>query len=200
MLKIGLTGGVGCGKSTVAQLFADLGMPVLDSDQIARELVEPGQPALAAIVTRFGKAVLTPDGRLDRAVLRGRIYADAEARRVLEAILHPLVYQELAERAAGLDAPYCLFVIPLLVETGRQAFVDRILLVDCPLEQQYERVRRRDGLSDAAIERIIRAQASREEKLACADDVIENVGSIEPLRRQVELLHRAYLGLAQIRA
>ncbi len=196
MLKIGLTGGVGCGKSTVAELFAAKGVPVFDADQIARELVEPGQPALAAIAAQFGDAVLV-DGRLDRAALRKRIYADVESKRTLEAILHPLVYQALADRAGRVQAPYCLFAIPLLIETGRRAFVDRILLVDCLDGQQYARVRGRDGLDDAAIGRIIQAQASREEKLAVADDIIDNTGPIERLREQMERLHQTYLALAR---
>lgn len=195
MLKVGLTGGVGCGKSTVAELFAAKGVPVLDADQIARELVEPGQPALSAIVAQFGNAMLT-DGRLDRRALRERIYVDATAKQALEAILHPLVYQSLAEKAAHLQAPYCLFAIPLLLETGRQAFVDRVLLVDCQVEQQYERVRNRDGLDDSAIGRILQAQASREEKRAAADDIIDNQGSVDRLQEQVDELHRAYLAAA----
>lgn len=199
MLRVGLTGGVGCGKTTVAQMFADMGVPVFDADQIARELVEPGRPALAAIVREFGGGVLV-DGRLDRKAMRERIYADASAKRALEAILHPLVYRALDEEAGHLKEPYCIFAIPLLLETGRRAFVDRILVVDCPPEQQYKRVGRRDGLADAEIGRIIQSQAGREEKLAAADDVIENAGSIDQLRGQVERLHRAYLVLAQSQA
>ncbi len=196
MLKIGLTGGIGCGKSTVAGLFAAKGVPVFDADEIARQLVEPGQPALIAIALEFGDSVLQ-DGRLDRAALRERIYADAAARQKLEAIIHPRVYQSLQERAEGLRHPYCVFAIPLLLETGKQDFVDRILVVDCLPEQQYERVRNRDGLDDAAIGHIIHAQAGREEKLAAADDIIKNVGTIEQLEEQVEKLHRTYLALTR---
>ncbi len=196
MLKIGLTGGIGCGKSTVVRLFAARGIPVFDADEIARQLVEPGQPALAAIALEFGNSVLQ-GGRLNRAALRERIYADVVARRKLEAIIHPLVYRCLQERAVGLDAPYCIFAIPLLIETGHQAFVDRILVVDCLPAQQYQRVRDRDGLDDIAIERIIHAQASREERLAAAHDIIENVGSIEQLEERVENLHRAYLAMTR---
>ncbi len=194
MLKIGLTGGVGCGKSTVARLFAAKGVPVFDADEIARQLVEPGQPALTAIAMAFGDSVLQ-DGRLNRAALRERIYADAAARQKLEAIIHPLVYRTLGKRAEGLRHPYCIFAIPLLIETGRRDFVDRILVVDCSPEQQYERVRRRDGLDEAAIAKIIRAQASREDKLAAAHDIIVNTGSLEQLEGQVENLHRTYLAL-----
>ncbi len=195
MLKVGLTGGVGCGKSTVAGLFMEKGIPVFDADHIARELVEPGQPAFVEIVATFGETIVA-NGRLDRAKLRELIYADAEAKRSLEAIIHPLVYQALEQRVIGLEAPYCIFAIPLLIETGRQDSVDRILVVDCHPAQQYERVRQRDGLDDAAIERIIRAQASREEKCHAANDIIENTGQIEQLREQVETLHQTYLALA----
>jgi dephospho-CoA kinase len=196
VLKIGLTGGIGCGKSAAARLFVGLGVPVFDADEIVRELVAPGQPALAAIAQEFGEGVCDGDGRLDRAALRARVFADAAAKRALEAILHPLVYETLDARAECLAAPYCVFAIPLLIETGRQAFVDRILLVDCAVGQQYERVRRRDGLDDASIGRILAAQASREEKRAAAHDIIDNTGPVEQLRGQVEALHRTYLALA----
>ena len=196
MLKIGLTGGFGSGKSTVAALFCAKAVPVFDADAIAHELVEPGQPALAEIVAEFGDSVLSA-GRLDRALLRDRIYADTAARRMLEAILHPKVYQALGEKAGLLREPYCIFAIPLLVETGRQDFVDRVLLVDCPVEAQYERARSRDGLDDRTITRIIEAQASRAERLAVAHDVIDNSGSVNALHGQVEKLHQAYLALAR---
>ena len=195
MLKIGLTGGIGCGKSVAAQFFASKGVPVFDADEVARELVAPGQPALAAIVAQFGEGVLE-DGRLNRTLLRERIFVDESAKRTLEALLHPLVYQSLNAKAQHLEYPYCIFAIPLLIETGRQAFVDRILLVDCPAEQQYARVRRRDGLDDTTIGRILAAQASRADKLAAADDIIDNAGSIEQLHGQLEALHQAYLALA----
>jgi len=195
MLTIGLTGGFGSGKTTVAALFYAKGVPVFDADVIARELVEPGQPALAEIVAEFGESVLSA-GRLNRALLRDRIYADATARRNLEAILHPKVYRVLGEKAGCLHEPYCIFAIPLLIETGRQDFVDRVLLVDCPVEAQYERARRRDGLDDPTISRILKAQASRAERLAAAHDIIDNSGSVDRLRGQVEELHQAYLARA----
>jgi dephospho-CoA kinase len=197
MLKIGLTGGLGCGKTTVAALFIAKDIPVLDADQIARELVEPGQPALERIIAVFGANILTADGQLNRAALRTQIYANAQAKRQLEAILHPLVYQSLTEKAAQLNAPYCLFAIPLLIETQQQAFVDRILVVDCTVEQQYERVRTRDGFDDVTIARILQVQASREQKQAMADDLIDNSASLERLREQVEILHQAYLALSE---
>jgi dephospho-CoA kinase len=195
VLKVGLTGGLGCGKSTVTSLFADKGVAVLDADLIARELVEPGQSAFNAIVDQFGSDVLEK-GRINRARLRDRVYANREDRLKLEGIIHPLVYRALSDQAKTLASPYCIFAIPLLIETGREDFVDRILVVDCRPDQQYERVRQRDNLDDDAIVRIIQAQASREEKLAAASDIIENTGGIEQLREQVDKLHRAYLVLA----
>ncbi len=196
MLKVGLTGGVGSGKSTVANLFAEHGIGVLDADKIAHSLYEPGQPAYSAVVAQFGEGILS-NGRIDRARLRERVYAQEADRRTLEAIIHPLVYQTLAKLAGCMEAPYCIIAIPLLVETRAQGFVDRILVVDCRPEQQYERVRQRDGLDDRAIGRIVQAQASRRERLAVASDVIENTGEVGLLREQVENLHRSYLALAQ---
>jgi len=195
MLKVGLTGGVGCGKSTVANLFAEKGVPVLDADQIARTIVEPGQAGYAAIITAFGVSLLE-NGRIDRNRLRDRVFTNAADRRILESILHPLVYQALHDQAELLESPYCLFAIPLLIETGQQDFVDRILVVDCLPDQQYERVRQRDGLDDISIGLIMQAQASREVKLASANDVIENTGQTEQLQAQVEKLHQAYLAMA----
>lgn len=195
VLTIGLTGGLGSGKTVVAELFADKGVSVFDADVISRELVEPGQPALADIVTEFGSSILL-EGRLNRSALRDRIYANPRARRRLEAILHPRVYQTLVEKAGQLHDPYCLFAIPLLIETGQQSFVDRILLVDCPVELQYERARLRDGLDDQTISLILDAQASRAERVASAHDIIDNSGSIARLREQVEKLHEDYLALA----
>jgi len=195
ILKVGLTGGVGCGKSTVASLFAERGVPVLDADQMAHAMVEPGQPGYAAIIAAFGDKLLD-NGRINRNRLRNRVFANAGDRRILESILHPLVYQALHDQAECLKSPYCLFAIPLLIETGQQDFVDRILVVDCLPGQQYERVRQRDGLDDISIGLIMQAQASREVKLAAANDVIENTGRIEQLQAQVNKLHQAYLAMA----
>ena len=199
MLKIGLTGGVGCGKSTVASMFAAKGVPVLDADEIARMLVQNGQPAFTAIVAHFGEGIVL-NGQIDRKQLRGQIYSNPQAKRTLESIIHPLVYQSLSDQARCLQNPYCIFAIPLLIETGRLDFVDRILVVDCLPEQQYERVRQRDRLDGPTISRIMRAQSSREQKLALADDIIENFGRIEELPGQVEKLHQAYLDLTKYNA
>jgi dephospho-CoA kinase len=194
MLKIGLTGGIGCGKSTVADLFAAKGVPVLDADAISRELVEPGQPALRAIVQHFGPEVLV-DGRLDRTLLRRLIFARPEARRWLESLIHPLVYETMAKRVAALCGPYCLLVVPLLLETGQRGFVDRLLVVDCPPDIQRRRVKARDGSDDAEVDRILATQMSREERLAAADDIIENSAGLDFLSSQIDSLHRHFIGL-----
>lgn len=198
MLRVGLTGGIGCGKSAVAERFAALGVPVLDADLLSRELVEPGRPALAAIVARFGPEILA-DGKLDRAALRRRVFADATSRRWLEALLHPLVYEEMAARAAALEAPYVLLVIPLLLESGRRDFVDWLLVVDCPEPLQRERVRARDGLDEEQIDRILAAQVSRQQRLDAADAVICNDGDWHSLSAAVEVEHRRLLRLAAAR-
>ncbi len=199
MLKIGLTGGIGCGKTAVAKLFSELGAPVLDADEISRNLVEPGQPALQAIVEAFGAQVLN-GGRLNRALLREIIFQSPASKKRLETILHPLVYATMERRIAELQAPYCILVIPLLLETGQQAFVDRILVVDCPVELQHARVKERDGVDDSVIARIIASQVDRAERLAAADDLIENVGDMGMLANRVEELDRRYLARADMTA
>lgn len=192
MLVIGLTGGIGSGKTRAAFFFSARGVPVLDADVIARELVRPGTPALDEIVEAFGREVLAEDGALDRAALRARIFDDPEQRSRLEAILHPRVRTELQRRLTVLDAPYVILVIPLLVEARQTDLVDRILVVDVPVELQKQRAHCRDHLPLAAIEAIIDAQASREQRLGAADDVIYNDGTLEELEREVDLLHHRY--------
>lgn len=196
MLKIGLTGGIGSGKSTVAELFAGLGAGVIDSDLIARELTEPGTLTLARIVDDFGAEVLSPDGILDRGVLRERVFRDRAARMRLESILHPPIRDLMLDRVAKLRAPYAVLVVPLLFETGQETLMDRILVVDCLEETQIERVQRRSGISRAEIVRILASQISRAERLARADDVIDNGGELDSLVPQVERRHRSYLDLA----
>jgi len=193
MLRIGLTGGIGSGKSTVAALFARHGAPVIDTDVIARELVEPGQPALKEIVDRFGPEMLDPNGRLNRSRLGERVFSDASERLALESILHPSIRATVAERLGNLDAPYCIVVIPLLVETGAMTtMVDRVLVVDTPEEQQIARVAARDHLTDARIRAILKVQATREERLAKADDVIVNDRDIGSLEAAVANLNDRY--------
>ncbi|MFZ5465874.1 MAG: dephospho-CoA kinase [Pseudomonadota bacterium] len=208
MLKIGLTGGVASGKSTVAALFAAHGAPIIDTDLIARELVAPGQPALAEIADRFGPDALNSDGSLDRPWLRRRIFADDGARRQLEDILHPRIRAEVRRRLEALrqtsiaatgrphPAPYAIVVIPLLVETGAyDEILDRVLVVDVPEALQLERLMTRDGMDEALARAMLDAQASRPARLARADDVIDNSGAPEALVPQVERLHRLYSGL-----
>ena len=197
MLRIGMTGGIGSGKSTVAALFAARGVPVIDADMIARELVEPGQPALADIVAAFGADVLDADGRLDRARLRTRVFNDAAQRAHLETLLHPRIHAVMAARATAQTAPYVLLVIPLLFEAGQRDLVDRVLVVDVSEAQQRARVAARDQLAPEQINAVLAAQLNREQRIASADDVIDNSGDAVALERQVDMLHRRYLGLAK---
>jgi len=191
-LRVGLTGGIGSGKSEVARLFAELGAPVIDTDVIARELVEPGQPALQEITDTFGSDILDADGRLDRAQLRARVFEDPEKRRRLEAILHPRIRARALELADAADTPYCLLVIPLLVETGNDYPLDRVLVVDAPEATRIARVEARDALPPEQIRSILASQASREQRLAIADDVIVNNAGLDQLRNAVERLDQQY--------
>lgn len=193
MLKIGLTGGIGSGKSAASAHFAKLGAEVIDTDLLSRELVEPGQPSLAEIVDAFGERMLDGDGRLNRSRLRERIFADPVARRTLEEILHPRIREAMMARAQRSSSPYVIFVIPLLFETGQQSLVDRVLLVDVPEALQRARAGARDGLDDARIDRILQAQTDRETRLRGADDVICNDGTLDELRAAVEKLHLEYM-------
>lgn len=195
-LRIGLTGGIASGKSAVADLFAARGVPVLDTDQIARDVVEPGTEGLAEVVTAFGTAVLGPDGRLDRRALRERVFAQPDDRRRLEAILHPRIRAELERRSAAAGGPYQVLVIPLLVEGAGQTRVDRVLVVDCPEDIQVARLVARDGGTGAAARAILAAQASRTQRLAVADDVIVNDGPREALAAEVGRLDALYRRLA----
>ena len=196
MVRVGLTGGIASGKSVVAELFAALGAPIVDTDQVAREVVAPGEPGLTAVAEEFGRAILTTAGTLDRAALRRRVFADKRARERLEAILHPLIRARTLAAMDDLDAPYVLVAVPLLVETGFSALVDRVLVVDCPRELQLARLMARDQHNQAEAEQILAAQVSRETRLAAADDVIDNGGSLAATRAQVATLHQRYLELA----
>lgn len=191
-MKVGLTGGVASGKSTVALAFADLGAAVIDSDRIAREIVAPGQPALAEIVAAFGPGIVGEDGQLDRKSLREHIFSDSSRRAMLESILHPRIAAELDARADAADGPYQVLEIPLLLETGMQTQVDRVLVVDCPVDSQIRRLIERDGGTADDARRIVDAQTSRERRLAAADDVIVNDFSVDSLRRSVRALDRNY--------
>lgn len=202
-LLVGLTGGIGSGKTTVANLFAAQGVPLVDTDVIAHDLTGPGGAAMPAIEREFGRAVIAPDGRLDRAAMRALAFSDPGSRKRLEAILHPMIGQETDRRiAAAASAPYAIVVIPLLVEGGRWAdWLDRVLVVDCPVEVQIERVMRRSGLERAQVEAIIAVQAPREKKLAAATEVVDNGGaSPDGLEAQVRRIHEQYLRLSGERA
>ena len=196
MLRIGLTGGIASGKSTVAELFAARGVTVLDTDRIAREVVEPGQPALAALVQALGSDILDRDDRLDRALLRRRIFADDAARRTVEGILHPAILEELGRQSVAAPGPYQILVIPLLVEGDRAGLFDRVLVVDCPEELQIERLMSRDGETREGALGMLAAQVSRRERLAAADDVIVNDGPVGELESQVAGLDRKYREMA----
>lgn len=199
MLVVGLTGGIGSGKTAVSDRFARYGVPIIDTDLLARELVEPGQPALTEIATAFGLDCLDGAGRLDRARLRERVFADASGRRRLEAILHPQIRALSRQRLAQLTAPYSLLVIPLLAETGMTDWIDRVLVVDAPEAERLRRVMARDQTDEEQARRILAAQASREQRLALADEVVENSGDFAALDRQVSTLHQHYLTLASSR-
>lgn len=199
MLKVGLTGGIGCGKSTVAKIFAELNIPVLDADEIAHRLVETGQPALDQISQEFGSAILNPDGSLNRKNLRERVFSDLKQKQKLESILHPLIFKTLQTELEQLTAPYCIISIPLLFETGMAHLVDRILVIDCPVEIQIERVKTRDKLTVERIQSIIDSQVPRATRKAKADDLIDNSGADYRLAEQVKKLHNLYLSLSDFR-
>lgn len=193
---VGLTGGVGSGKSTVADMFSALGVPVIDADQLAHELVAPGQVALDEIVATFGTAVIMANGELDRDAMRQRIYADPAQKSRLESILHPRIRQRIRTLLAGIKAHYTIVVIPLLLETNQADLVDRILVVDTPEKEQLKRVAARDGLSDNAVMAIINAQADRQTRLEAADDVIVNDQDISALTEHVQELHKYYMDIS----
>lgn len=192
---LGLTGGIGSGKSAVAQHFIDLGVHLVDADQAARWVVEPGRPALARIVERFGPQVLQADGTLDRAALRQQVFQDEAQRRWLESLLHPLIFQEIDQYLSRAESPYAILVSPLLVESGQHRMTQRVLVVDAPEELQLQRSMARDASSEEQIRAILKAQASREERLRHAHDVLLNDRDLAWLKREVERLHDFYLTL-----
>lgn len=196
MLVVGLTGGIGSGKTTVANLFAELGVPIIDTDLIARQLVEPGKPALAAIVRQFGDDILQANGELDRSRLADITFQDQAQRLRLEAILHPAIRQEMLRQLADLQTAYTIVVIPLLVETGQSQGLDRVLLVDCPEAEQIARVTKRDARPVQQIQAIMQSQATRQQRQAIADDVILNAGTLDDLRQQVKQLDHKYRALS----
>lgn len=195
-LIVGLTGGVASGKSTVERAFAALGVPVIDADQVARAVVAPGEPALAAIAERFGEAILDEEGGLDRAALRAIVFNDEGARRDLEAITHPAIRQRLQAWREALTAPYGVLSAALMVEGGLSQLCDRVLVVDAEETQQRERLMARDGVDAAMAERMLAAQADRQTRLSAADDVLSNSGGVAALEACVGRLHDFYTRLA----
>lgn len=192
---LGLTGGIGSGKSAVAEQFASLGVHTVDADQAARWVVEPGRPALLQIAQHFGDGVLLPTGELNRAALRERIFADPAERQWLERLLHPLIRSEIADHLARADSPYAIMVSPLLIESGQYRTVDRVLVVDVPEVLQIARTVARDQASEEQVRAILKVQAAREERLRHADDVLVNDRDLSWLRSEVERLHHFYLQL-----
>ena len=193
MLTIALTGGIASGKSKVSRLFEALGAPVIDTDLISRQVVEPGEPALQEIVTRFGPAVINDDGALNRKKLGQLIFNSKQQRDQLEDILHPRISDEVTRQLQRIDAPYIIVVIPLLLETRYPIAVDRILVVDTPLETQRLRLIQRNGISESDADKMMQAQTTNAQRLAVADDVISNQGSLHDLQTEVQRLHQFYL-------
>ena len=199
MFVVGLTGGIGSGKTAVSDRFAALGIAIVDADVASRVVVEPGRPALADIAEHFGTEVIDAGGALDRAALRTRVFSDPNERRWLEQLLHPRIAEEIRSGIAGATSPYAMLVSPLLLEAGQAAYANRILVVDVPVEVQIARTMARDDNDEAQVRRIIAAQSPREDRLARADDVIENDKGLDALDSAVAELHARYLALAAAR-
>ena len=195
MLRIGLTGGIGSGKSTIAALFAAQGVPVIDADIVAQQITLPGTAATTQILQTFGPGITDANGGIDRQRLAQRIFNDREERKRLEDILHPLIRAEMQHQQDTLDAPYCLLVIPLLFEANQRDMVDRVLVVDVDERAQIARVAARDGRNEVEIRAILSTQADRAQRLKMADDCITNTGDLAQLKTQIETLHRKYLAL-----
>lgn len=197
MFTVGLTGGIGSGKSTIAGIFAELDVEIIDADLVAREVIEPSSAALDAIRARYGEEILTAEGTLDRPRMRKVVFADEAERAWLEDLLHPLIDARIRQKIAACQSAYCMLVSPLLLETTQRRLVDRVLVVDVPRQTQLQRSLLRDQGERATIEAIIDAQASREERLRAADDVIDNEGPQSTLAARVRDLHTAYLAIAK---
>ena len=193
---VGLTGGIGSGKTTVANLFASEGISLVDADIVAREVVAPGSKGLETIVTHFGAEILTPEGELDRAKLRQRIFSHPEEREWLNQLLHPMIRQEMLAQVEKATSAYVIMVVPLLFENGLDRLVNRTLVVDISPELQINRTVKRDNVDASQVNNIISSQCSRSEKLARADDIIDNQGEISTLKREVLALHQRYLQLS----
>jgi dephospho-CoA kinase len=196
MLRIGLTGGIGSGKSSVSAIFSSLGIPVIDADDIVHALIRPGTPASLQVRETFGDSVMTAEGEVNRRQLARQVFGRPSDRRKLESILHPLVRTEIENRLRSLTAPYCVLEIPLLIEARQQDLVDRILVVEASESTRIRRVRERDGRSEGDIIAILAAQASDTERRAVAHDILRNDGDLADLERQVRALHQKYLALS----
>jgi dephospho-CoA kinase len=192
-----LTGGIASGKTAVSDLFAQRGAPVIDTDQIAHEIVEPGQPALKRITKVFGQEFLGADGRLDRKKMRNAIFSSPQQKNCLESILHPAIASEVDQLIAQVDAPWCILVVPLLAETSLFSWINRVLVVDVDESVQIERVMARDKISQKQAQSILDAQTSRRQRLALADDILDNGGNLEELKVEVDKLYRKYTALAR---
>lgn len=196
--SIGVTGGIGCGKTTVCNLFAARGASLIDTDLIAHQLTAPGGAAISAIAAEFGAGFITPEGALDRAQMRELVFTRLDAKTRLEAILHPMIGQETRQQAMQAQGTYLMFVVPLLVESRTwKKKVDRVLVIDCPESLQVARVMARNGMTEAQVKAIMATQVSRAERLAAADDVIHNQGALAALEEQVAHLHQQYCALSQ---
>ncbi len=197
-LVIGLTGGIGSGKSAASDAFAALGVDVVDADVIARDVVAPSSEGLQKITAHFGDTVLLPDGTLDRAAIRERVFAAPDEKAWLDGLLHPMIREHMQTAINAATSPYCILAVPLLVENNLVAMVDRVVVVDCPESLQLSRALKRDGSSEQTIRNIIAAQASREARLAVADDIIDNSGSLDALKTRVRQLHLNYCRLSGV--
>ncbi len=195
-LKVGLTGGIASGKTTVSELFKQLGVPIIDADVIAHQIVQPPSPVLVLLAETFGQAILQADGQLNRAYLRDLVFQQPEQKQKLEAIMHPRIRAEMLMQVAQIKTPYCILSIPLLLETQQMQLVDKILVVDCPAELQRERLARRSGLDENMISAILAAQASRQQRQAIATEMVDNSLTIETLTKKIYQLHELYLKIA----
>jgi len=196
MLKVALTGGIGCGKSTVCDLFSKKNIPIIDTDIIARELVEPGQPALLKIINYFGSDILFNDSSLNRKALAKKIFNNNKKKLHLESILHPKIKKRVQEKISQLNSSYVIIAIPLLIETNQQSHYDRVLVIDCDEQQQIERTLNRDKRDFNEIKSIINSQASRVQRTAIADDIIKNTGDLISLKNNVDQLHIKYIKMS----
>lgn len=196
MYVIGLTGGIGSGKSTVAKLFAEKGISIIDTDELAREVID--ESTLKQLVNKFGESILLSDKKLNRAKLRAIVFHENEQRIWLEKLLHPLILDKMKQKIATVTSPYCIAVIPLLFETDPNPILNRILVVDATEKQQIERARIRDNLSKEEVEKVLRTQVTRQHRLAAANDIIENHDDLQDLKKQVAKLHEFYITLASL--